>query len=192
MPQTEPGPTPTRDLAARATLASTHHEGGAVPAPYRKIACFIEESHASDLALQEALALRAQSPGELHVVHVATRPFPLFVGMYGSTPPMLEDYVMRADHWLTDRVADIPGATPRLLDGWPPRAACRYVEKEGIDLLVAAAHRGLVERAMLGGFAAYVAYHAPCSVLLVHPPIVAEEAAEDRAEREGVRASAAP
>jgi nucleotide-binding universal stress UspA family protein len=35
---------------------------------------------------------------------------------------------------------------------------------------VAAAHRGLVERAMLGGFAAYVAYHAPCPVLLVHPP----------------------
>jgi nucleotide-binding universal stress UspA family protein len=157
-------------------------------APYRKIACFIEESAASDLALEEALALRAQSPGELHVVHVATRPYPLFVGMYGSTPPM-DDYVAHAGEWLARRVADVPGAEPRLLDGWPPRAACHYVREEGIDLLVAAAHRGLVERTMLGGFAAYVAYHAPCSVLLVHPPLVAEDPA---AQVEAATARAAP
>ncbi len=35
---------------------------------------------------------------------------------------------------------------------------------------------------MLGGFAAYVAYHAPCSVLLVHPRI-ADEGAGDEGER---------
>ena len=34
----------------------------AMPAPYRRIACFIEESAASDLALDEALSIRAQSP----------------------------------------------------------------------------------------------------------------------------------
>jgi nucleotide-binding universal stress UspA family protein len=152
-----------------------------MPAPYRKIACFIEESHASDLALEEALALRALTPGELHVVHVATRPYPLFVGMYGSTPPV-ERYAEAAAEWFDGRVADVPGVIPRLLDGWPPRAACEYVAREGIDLLVAAAHRGLVERAMLGGFAAYVAYHARCSVLLVHPPVVAETSGEEAEE----------
>jgi nucleotide-binding universal stress UspA family protein len=157
-----------------------------MPAPYRKIACFIEESHASELALEEALALRALAPGDLHVVHVATRPYPLFVGMYGSIPPV-EQYTDAAAGWLRDRVEDIPGATPCLLEGWPPRAACQYVAREGIDLLVAAAHRGLVERAMLGGFAAYVAYHAPCSVLLVHPPVAAEASGED-AERLAVTA----
>jgi nucleotide-binding universal stress UspA family protein len=152
-----------------------------MPAPYRKIACFIEESHASDLALQEALALRALTPGELHVVHVATRPYPLFVGMYGSMPPV-EQHAHAAADWLRERVEDVPGAVPRLLEGWPPRAACQYVARESIDLLVAAAHRGLVERAMLGGFAAYVSYHAPCSVLLVHPPIAADAPGEE-AER---------
>jgi nucleotide-binding universal stress UspA family protein len=141
-----------------------------MPAPYPRIACFVEESPASDLALEEALTLRALAPGELHVVHVATRPAPLFVGMYASAPP-IEDYVSAADAWLRDRVRDVPGAIPRLLQGWPPRAACQYVAREGVDLLVAAAHRGLVERAMLGGFAAYVAYHAPCPVLLVHPVV---------------------
>jgi nucleotide-binding universal stress UspA family protein len=154
-----------------------------MPAPYPRIACFIENSAASDLALEEALAVRALSPGELHVVHVAVRPFPLLVGMYGSTPPA-EDYVGAAADWLTERVKGVPGATAHLLEGWPPRAACRFVAEAGIDLLVAAAHRGIVERTMLGGFAAYVAYHAPCSVLLVHPPIVAEGAGEaEEAER---------
>jgi nucleotide-binding universal stress UspA family protein len=144
-----------------------------MPAPYGRIACFVEESAASDLALEEALSIREQSPGELHVVHVAPRPYALFVGMYASTPPY-GDYVDAAGRWLAGRVADLPGAIPRLLEGWPPKAACRYVADEGVDLLVAAAHRGLVERAMLGGFAAYVAYHAPCPVLLVHPPVVGE------------------
>ena len=153
-----------------------------MPAPYRRIACFIEESAASDLALDEALSIRAQSPGaELHVVHVAMRPHPLWVGMYGSTPP-IGDYVSAADHWLGKRVADVPDATPHLLEGWPPRAACQYAVDADIDLMVAAAHRGLVDRAMLGGFAAYVAYHAPCSVLLVHPRI-ADEGAGDEGER---------
>ncbi len=147
-------------------------------APYRKIACFVEEGAASDLALDEALALRALSPGELHVVHVATRPYPLFVGMYGSIPPV-ESYAATAEEWLLERVRSVPGATPRLLHGWPPRAACDYVVGAGIDLLVAAAHRGLVERAMLGGFAAYVAYHAPCPVLLVHPPVAGAEARDE-------------
>ena len=152
-----------------------------MPAPYRRIACFIEESAASDLALEEALSIRQQSPGELHVVHVATRPYPLFVGMYASVPPY-DDYVSAAGHWLGDRVAGVSEAIPRLLEGWPPRAACQYVAEAGVDLLVAAAHRGLVERAMLGGFAAYVAYHAPCPVLLVHPSVAVEDA-EDQGER---------
>ncbi len=158
-----------------------------MPAPYRRIACFIEESGASDLALDEALSIRAQSPGaELHVVHVAMRPHPLWVGMYGSMPP-IGDYVSAAEHWLGQRVADVPDATAHLLEGWPPRAACQYAAAAGTDLLVAAAHRGLVNRAMLGGFAAYVAYHAPCSVLLVHPPI-AREGSDDESERLAVTA----
>lgn len=149
--------------------------------PYHRIACFVEEGAASDLALQEALALRAMSPGELQVVHVVTRPYPLFVGMYGTTPPV-EGYHELAADWLRRRVERVPGATPRLIEGWPPRAACDHAAREGIDLVVAAAHRGIVERAMLGGFAAYVAYHAPCPVLLVHPS-VGSGAAADQDER---------
>ena len=151
-----------------------------MPAPYRRIACFIEESAASDLALDEALSIRAQSPGaELHVVHVAMRPHPLWVGMYGSIAARSVTTSRPPITGCGMRVADVPDATPHLLEGWPPRAACQYAVDADIDLMVAAAHRGLVDRAMLGGFAAYVAYHAPCSVLLVHPPVAAEGAGDE-------------
>ena len=43
------------------------------------------------------------------------------------------------------------------------------MRRHHIDLAVASAHRGRATRALLGGFASYVAYHAPCPVLLVRP-----------------------
>ena len=36
--------------------------------------------------------------------------------------------------------------------------------------LIAASHRGLVERVLLGSFAGYLVRHAPCAVLLTRPP----------------------
>jgi nucleotide-binding universal stress UspA family protein len=152
-------------------------------APYDRIACFIEAGPAAEPALAEAAALRALSPGQLHVVHVAARPHPLVVGLTGVVP-LVEEDTARVEDWLEERVKDIPGAIPRVIKGWPPTAACQYVADHGIDLLVAGAHRGIVERAILGGFGAYVAYHACCPVLLVHPgtPAPVEEAPAQGAE----------
>lgn len=144
-----------------------------MPAPYTRIACFIDRDPASDVTLAEAAALREQSGGELHVVYVATVPWALYSGFYGATVPVL-DLREEGKQWLEQRLAGVPGATGHVLDGWPPRAACEFAAATGVDLLVGAAHRGVVRRAMLGGFAAYVAYHAPCPVLLVHPPVPAD------------------
>lgn len=144
-----------------------------MPAPYSRIACFIDRDPASDAILAEAAALRAQSPGELHVVHVAVAPWALYAGVHGMSVPSLE-LAEAAYTWLDERLPDVPGAVGRVIEGWPPRAACVYAADNGIDLIVGAAHRGLVQRTMLGGFAAYVAYHAPCAVLLVRPPARSE------------------
>ena len=142
-------------------------------APYDHIVVCIDDDPASEPALQEAVRLRALGPGKLDIVHVAPRPRLLITGPYGYIPDPVDLYV-EAQRWLYDRAAEFPDAEAVLLDGYPPRAACEYAEEAGADLMVAAAHRGIVSRAMLGGFAAYVAYHAPCAVLLVHP-----ETAED-------------
>lgn len=139
-----------------------------MPAPYRRIACFIDRDPASDVVLAEAVSVRALSPGELHVVHVVSPPWSLYAGAYGVTVPIVE-LEEEADRWLRERLADVPDAIGHIRGGWAPRAACEFAAETGLDLVVAAAHRGFVQRAMLGGFAAYVSYRAPCPVLLVHP-----------------------
>lgn len=139
-----------------------------MPAPYAKIACFLDEDPASQAVLAEALALRAQSPGELHLVHVTADAWPLY-GELAAIDYPAEAVYAAARRWIGDQAAAVPGATPVLLEGWAPGAACGFLEREGIDLAVAAAHRGRLTRALLGGFASYVAYHAPCPVLLVRP-----------------------
>ena len=55
-----------------------------MPAPYAKIACFIDEDPASEAVRAEAVALRAQSPGELHLVHIATTPWPYTIAFPGA------------------------------------------------------------------------------------------------------------
>lgn len=137
-----------------------------MPAPYAKIACFIDEDPASEAVRAEAVALRAQSPGELHLVHVLSNPWPLYADFSLSYP--IEDAYAAARRWIDAQAARIPGSTAVLLEGWAPGAACEFLAREGIDLAVAAAHRGRFERALLGGFASHVAYHATCPVLLVH------------------------
>jgi nucleotide-binding universal stress UspA family protein len=156
-----------------------------MPAPYAAIACFIEDGVASDAALAEAAALRALSSGELRVVHVLSRSLWL-TGPFGETPGPVE-FARAATGWLEDRVRGLPDATARPAGGRACAHRLRLRRPRGVDLIVAAAHRGVVERAMLGSFAAYVAYHAPCPVLLVHPPAaaVAQEDPDARAEAAG-------
>jgi len=139
-----------------------------MPAPYRTIACCIDGDPAAGQVLTEALALRALSPGPLLAVHVVALPHALVAGPFAYVEPhsVLRS---RAEEWIAERLADMPDVTPVLLDGYPPRVVCDWAAANGVDLIVAAAHRGLVDRAMLGGFASYLAYHAPCPVLLVRP-----------------------
>lgn len=118
--------------------------------------------------LDEAVSLRGLSPGELHVVHVTSTPWGAYSGAWGVDVPVAQ-IQEDAERWLAEVLAGVPGAVGRVQGGWPPRVACEYAAAEAIDLLVAAAHRGMVQRAMLGGFASYVSYKAPCPVLLVHP-----------------------
>jgi nucleotide-binding universal stress UspA family protein len=83
--------------------------------------------------------------------------------------PDPEDIFAQSRTWLEELAAEIPEAEPVLLTGYPPVAVVEWAEEARPDLIVAAAHRGLVDRLLLGSFASYLAYHAPCSVLLVRP-----------------------
>jgi nucleotide-binding universal stress UspA family protein len=148
-----------------------------MPAPYTRIAVFVDQDPASRAALEEAISLREQSPGELHVVHVAGEETFLAEG-YGYVPTAAD--IEAIETWLVDQARAAPGAVPVVLQGTPARVACEYATEAGVDLIVAAVHRGRVERAVLGSFAAYLAYHAPCPVLLARPALEAGDGRDGR------------
>jgi nucleotide-binding universal stress UspA family protein len=136
---------------------------------YSHIACCIDESEASMVALTVARELRGLAPGRLSLVHVAPRPL-LFTRDPDGTPVAdPEDLWAVEGAWLRSQAR--AGEEPVLLEGSPPGAVTEWAATAEVDLLVAAAHRTMVQRVLLGSFAAYLAHHAPCSVLLVrHAP----------------------
>jgi nucleotide-binding universal stress UspA family protein len=129
----------------------------------------MDRSDASARALQEARELCADAGCRLSIVHVAPSPL-LLVGDYAAAMPDPGDLAAAAREWLREVVTDTPGTEGVLLEGYPPQAVVAWAETAKPDLLVAAAHRGLVDRVLLGSFAGYLAHHAPCPVLLVRPP----------------------
>jgi nucleotide-binding universal stress UspA family protein len=119
------------------------------------VACCVDESEASRAALGEAARLSAAA-GRLSVVHVA------------AGPP--RDAARPAPAWLTDAAARAGGHPVHLVNlGMAASAICEWAAGARVDLIVAAAHRGVRERILLGSFATHLARHAPCPVLLVRP-----------------------
>jgi nucleotide-binding universal stress UspA family protein len=128
--------------------------------------------------LAEGVRLADGDPSKLRIVHVVAPPRAVVSGAFALFTPLWEA-VDDGRAWVEKVAASIPGSTPVFLEGPPVRAVTEWLEREGIDLVVAAASRGRAERALLGGFASHLAYHAPCSVLFVHP--TARERAPDAA-----------
>jgi universal stress protein A len=138
---------------------------------YAHIACFIDDSEAAATALSHAAALRDATGARLSVVHVLAPPrflVSLAAGLGGAPVHDTEVEKEAAEMWLAEEARSV-GAEAILLDGHPASTAVEWARSSGADLLVAASHAGLVERALLGSFASYVAHHAPCPVFLVPP-----------------------
>ncbi len=137
-------------------------------APYAHIACCVDDSEGSRLALAEARRLRELGDGRLTLVHVATAGV-MFVGAPEAPVTDVVGAVGASREWLVELAAGVPGADAVLLEGDPPSAVVEWARDEHPDLIVAASSRGFIERLLLGSFATHLARHAPCSVLLVRP-----------------------
>jgi nucleotide-binding universal stress UspA family protein len=136
--------------------------------PFTTIACCIDDSAASHAALAEAARLRGRE-GRLLVVHVVSSPH-VVIGTPGAIcVPDGDARIEAARAWLDERVAQVAPAEPVLLLGDPPAAAVEWAREARPDLMVAAAHHGILGRMLLGSFASRLARHAPCPVLLVRP-----------------------
>ncbi len=142
------------------------------PIRYAHIACFIDDSDAARRGLAHAASLRALSGARLSVVHVVAAPgyfISLAASFGGGTLPDSDLEREAAEMWLAEQVRDIEGAEPVVLEGHPADAATYWIDGSGVDLVVVATHRGLVDRALIGSFAGHLAREARCPVLLIPP-----------------------
>lgn len=139
-------------------------------AVYSHIAVCVDRSDPAQDALRHAVALRdGLGADRLSIVHVAPWPM-MYAGEAAGWAPDPAEIESAAGSWLEEVTADIPDSTSVLLEGYPPVAVCDWAGENGVSVLVAASHRGLVERVLLGSFAGYLVRHAPCDVLLTRPP----------------------
>lgn len=137
---------------------------------YRHVAVAVEDSPGSRKALDEAVRMASLTGARLSVLHVTTIPLPPpYVGEGGVFLPDPEVMQDAALTWLGEMLQDIPGAEPHVLEGHPPEAVCVWAGENAVDLLIAGAERGRVERLLLGSFALHLARHAPCDILLARP-----------------------
>jgi len=138
-------------------------------APYRHIACCLDDSDAARRALGEARRLRALGPGRLTILHVVEFPVPYATGLGGWVPDPV-DLTDVARRWLEDATAGIPDAEVVVLEGHPAGETCDWAAANAVDLLVCAGHRNLAARITLGSFAHYLVNHSPAPVLVMRPP----------------------
>lgn len=140
------------------------------------IACCVDQSEASARGLHHAARLRDQlGASRLTALHLI--PPPVYVGVYYPPPEPVSSEV---PEWLTELVADVPGCEVVVVDSvanYPPAEAVAWAEDAGVDMLVAASHQGFFKRMVMGSFAAHLAYHSTCPVMLVPPPAGDEEKA---------------
>ncbi len=139
------------------------------------VACCIEGSRAQPMILDTGIRMLAPEGGTLSLVHAITNS----AAMLAPAVPDISEHYDSTEEWLAETVratqAAVDAAGIRatvqsvLLEGPPARSVVGWAEDASVELIVAAAHRGKVDRALLGSFASYVAYNAPCDVHLVRP-----------------------
>lgn len=134
-------------------------------APFRHIACCMDESESALRALEESRRLRALGEGRLTLLHVVQYPPPFATGYGVQVNPA--DLMAAAQRWMGEIAAEVPEGNAVVLQGYPASEACRWAADNAVDLMVVAGHRNLAQRVALGSFAHYLANHAPCPVLLL-------------------------
>lgn len=140
---------------------------------YSHIACCVEESRGSHLALAEAARLRAVAPGRLSIVHVFEA-VPAVVGLQAGRTGLeawrsvVNDKAEETTiEWLRDLARGTGGDPVMLHGGLPAATACAWADSEAVDLLVVGGLRGRLDRLLRGDFTSWVVAHARSPVLVV-------------------------
>jgi nucleotide-binding universal stress UspA family protein len=147
--------------------------------PIRKILHPTDFSEYSEAAFRLACALARDYGAPLVVLHVTSPsavayPEGMFVLPPALTAPDLDDYLVRLRPASEGVTID-----PRLVEGSPAHEIVQFATEELCDLIVLGTHgRTGLGRLLMGSVAEHVVRKAPCPVLTVKAPAVAEKVAE--------------
>lgn len=141
---------------------------------YSKILVPVDFSDYSADALHHARELASRFDAELHLLHVI-EPWPPAASVTAEAYPLYHDYVLqvnaRSTQQLTDLAATFAGSTPirhATRAGHVQQEIVKYIEEEGIDLVVLGTHgRSGISHWFMGSVAERVVRFAPCPVLVV-------------------------
>ena len=132
-------------------------------APIARVAACVDADGSSDAVLDASRRVADLSGARVTAVH-AMDDLSLY-GHFGWVPDTEEwerEWERQLDELVGDRDCDrvlLPGT-------FAGAAIAAWAEDADVDLLVAAARRRGIERLFVGGFAAHLAHHAPCDVLI--------------------------
>jgi len=148
---------------------------------YRHVACCVEGSLAHNAVIEAGIRFLDSEHGTLTLVHAVTQP----IAMMATPAPDISGLFESSEHWLnalvheTQQELHTAGSGAKvdgvLLEGHPGISVVGWAKRSDVDLVVAASHRGHFDRALLGSFATYIAYHSPCDVHLVRPDMSTAE-----------------
>ena len=135
-------------------------------APFDKVAVCVDASEAA----ADAVALGIVLAGAAEAITVVHALETYYAGGWGQTWTIPDDdWRQIGDAVLDAAAAHAPGCARELLPGNPHFAVAEWVEKEQPEVVVCAAHSGLLARAALGSMSAHFAYHLECPVAIARP-----------------------
>lgn len=136
---------------------------------YERLLYPVDGSDLAEVALPHVRSFALGAGAEVHVVQAVEIVTEADAMTIPERHAEAEQYVQRLAEEL--RADGIRVAGARAIDGPAGRTIVEVAAAEHIDAIVMASRgRGGVRRFVLGSVADYVVRHAPCPVLLVHPP----------------------
>lgn len=149
-----------------------------------KVLLATEGSKFSEAALDKCCELFAQmNDTEIRVLvvmeptFVTAQPFAVFPNYVGEADAQAEAAAEKIAHEANSAILTrLPsigsGLTSRITVGRAEQVIVEEAETWGADLIIVGSHgAGFWERSLLGSVSSGVVHHAPCSVLVVRPPL---------------------
>ncbi len=143
---------------------------------FKRILCPVDFSEISSSIVPYVKSLAEKYDADVHVLFVA-RLFKYFENIYVPAVSIrsFEDNLCkgarkRLDEFVQEHLKEMPNVTAEVIPGDPSQEIIKYIENEGIDLVVIGTHgRKGLDHIVFGSVAEHVVKNSPVPVVSVNP-----------------------